>query len=137
MSLPCEPGDGLVEPIYTYAHETGCFAITGGAFVPDSSPWGAAFHDKYLFADWGCGKIFMLSPGEGGAMVASPLAEDIPTVTALLFSPDGGALYYAYEGGEEGGHVGAIWSCPDPPLNGTPPPSCMWESRGSSTPAGE
>lgn len=130
MSLPCEPGDGLVEPIYTYAHETGCFAITGGAFVPDSSPWGTAFHNKYLFADWGCGKIFVLSPDEDGALVATPLAEDIQTVTALLFSSDGSALYYAYEGREEGGHVGAIWRCSGRPLYGLWPPSCMWGSRG-------
>jgi glucose/arabinose dehydrogenase len=137
MSLPCEPDAGLVEPIYTYAHETGCFAITGGAFVPNWSPWGAAFHNKYLFADWGCGRIFVLSPGENGNLVASPLAEDIPTVTALLFSRDGVALYYAYEGGEEGGRVGAIWSCPGHPLYGLWPPSCTWGSRGSSTPGGE
>jgi hypothetical protein len=128
--MPCEPGEGLVEPIYTYAHETGCFAITGGAFVPDWSPWGAALHDKYLFADWGCGKIFILSPGEDGSLVATPLAEGIPTITGLLFSSDGATLYYAYEGGEEGGHVGGIWHCQGRPLYGIWPPSCMWGSRG-------
>lgn len=108
MPLPCEPGAGPVEPLFAYAHDTGCFAITGGAFVPDASPWGDAMHDRYLFADWGCGRIFVLTPGDDGELIASPLASGIPLISTLLFSPDGSTLYYAYEGGEEGGHVDAI-----------------------------
>ncbi len=107
-NLPCGPGAVLVEPIFAYSHQTGCFAITGGAFVPNASPWGEAYHDTYLFADWGCGRIFVLTPGDDGNLIATPLATGIPLISAILFSPDGGTLYYAYEGGEEGGHVDAV-----------------------------
>jgi len=33
----CPPQMDFVEPIYTYAPESGCFASTGGAFVPQAS----------------------------------------------------------------------------------------------------
>jgi glucose/arabinose dehydrogenase len=108
LPMPCTPGAGPVEPIFAYAHATGCFAITGGAFVPEASPWGAAWQNRYLFADWGCGRIFALTPGDDGDLIATPLASGIPLISALLFSPDGSTLYYAYEGAEEGGHVDAI-----------------------------
>ena len=94
----------FVAPIFAYPHTLGCFAITGGAFVPDRSPWGAAFHGKYLFADWGCGRIFELSLDEDGRFAASPLAANLPAIVPLLFSRDGCALYY----GREGGGVHAI-----------------------------
>lgn len=95
----CEPSDAYIEPVYAYPHEIGCFAITGGAFVPAGSPWGESYAGRYLFADWGCGKIFMLEPGADGAMTATPLASGLTTITPLLFSPDGSTLYYGREGG--------------------------------------
>jgi glucose/arabinose dehydrogenase len=88
-----------VEPIFAYPHVMGCFAITGGAFVPDWSPWGAAYHGKYLFADWLCGRIFVLSRGEDGRYAAAPFASSLTTIVPILFSPDGSTLYYGREGG--------------------------------------
>lgn len=104
---PCPPGFdtgcweklGFVEPIYAYSHLIGCFAITGGAFVPDSSSWGAVYQGKYLFADWGCGKIFVLQPSDDGRFASSLFAAGMQTITPILFSADGATLYYAREGG--------------------------------------
>lgn len=104
---PCPPASSegcwtnttYVDPIFTYPHQLGCFAITGGAVVPDWSPWGAAFQGKYLFADWGCGRIFVLNQDQDGRYSASPFASGLTTIVPLLFSPDGSTLYYAREGG--------------------------------------
>jgi glucose/arabinose dehydrogenase len=104
---PCPPGfdtecweeKPFVAPLYVYSHLIGCFAITGGAFVPEGSPWGARYHGKYLFADWGCGKIFVLEPSEDGRFAASVFAAGLQTITPILFSSDGATLYYGREGG--------------------------------------
>ncbi len=104
----CSPSATFVEPIYAYSHETGCFAITGGAFVPQRSSWGAAYAGKYLFADWGCGTIFVLVMGEDGRYAASPFATGLTTIAPIAFSPDGSRLYY----GREGGIVRAIATGP-------------------------
>ncbi len=101
----CPPQTDFVEPIYAYSHESGCFAITGGAFVPDHGPWAATYGGSYLFADWGCGTIFSLSAAGGGSSVATPLASGMPTITPILFSSDGKSLYYA---SSESGVIHAI-----------------------------
>ena len=44
----------------------GCVSITGGAFVPNGISWPAEYLGKYLFADYGCGKIFRLDPSGPG-----------------------------------------------------------------------
>ena len=132
---PCKPSRNLVEPIFTYAHETGCFAITGGAFVPGWSAWGSAYLGKYLFADWGCSAIQMLIPGKDGRLVADRFAIHIPAVTGLLFSADGDALYYAFEDEPGSGQVGVIWRCTTHTLPGAWPPTCMWGSHRPLAPA--
>ena len=56
------PPAGMTNPIYSYSHpESGCAAITGGAFVPDGI-WPASYDDTYLYGDYTCGKIFVLTP---------------------------------------------------------------------------
>ena len=52
-------------PIHEYNHDTGCSAITGGAFVPDDV-WPAAYDGSYLYGDFVCGKIFVLAPDGRG-----------------------------------------------------------------------
>ncbi len=56
----------MTNPIFDYGRSDGCVSITGGAFVPNSSGWPAAYLGTYLFADYGCGKIFRLDPNGGG-----------------------------------------------------------------------
>ena len=131
---PCQPSRNLVEPIFTYAHETGCFAITGGSFVPGWSSWGAAYLGKYLFGDWGCSSIFVLNQGKDGRLVSNRFADQIPAITGLLFSADGDTLYYAYEQVPGSGQVGAIWRCATHNLPGVWPPECMWGSHHPDPP---
>ena len=53
-------------PLHDYSQvATGCRAITGGAFVPEGL-WPAPYSGSYLFADFGCGKVFRLVPRPGG-----------------------------------------------------------------------
>lgn len=104
---PCPPASSkgcgtdarYVAPIFAYPHSSGCFAITGGAFVPTWSSWGRAYHGTYLFADWGCGRIAVLTQEDDGRYAASEFASGLTTIAPLLFSRDGDTLFYAREGG--------------------------------------
>jgi glucose/arabinose dehydrogenase/PKD repeat protein len=92
-------------PIHEYSHNTGCSAITGGAFVPNGA-WPAAYDNSYLYGDYVCGKIFELKPKSGGGFTqnefASGLGQGGPI--DMAFGPHGAgqALYYttAAAGGE-------------------------------------
>ncbi len=96
-------------PIHEYSHSTGCESITGGAFVPDGA-WPAPYNDAYLFGDYVCGKIFKLTPGDGGGfkreLFAGGLGGGGPI--AMTFGPYGTekALYYTTFAG--GGQVRRI-----------------------------
>lgn len=84
-------------PVYEYSHNSGCSSITGGTFVPDGV-WPAAYDDVYLFGDYVCGKIFLLTPAG-----SSEFASGIPIgPISMTFGPyrGGQALYYTtYDGG--------------------------------------
>ncbi len=89
------PPAGLTNPVYDYAHTTGCRSISGGAFVP-AGAWPSAY-GGYLFADFVCGKIFRLS-GSSGNYTVSTFADgfgaySLVTLT-FLPAPGGQALYY-------------------------------------------
>lgn len=83
---------GLTNPIYAYGRDTGCGAITGGAFVP-AQAYGAAFAGTYLFSDFTCGKIFSL---KGGAATAFATGLGSASAVDMTFAPYGTqqALYY-------------------------------------------
>ncbi|MDQ3411651.1 MAG: PQQ-dependent sugar dehydrogenase, partial [Chloroflexota bacterium] len=84
----------LTNPIFSYRHDAGidCRSITGGAFVPDTAGWSAAYDGKYLFADFACGRIFQLDPTNNG-FSRTPFVTGAGPVIHLAFSPDGD-LYY-------------------------------------------
>jgi glucose/arabinose dehydrogenase len=91
------PPAGMTNPIFSYAHSTGCGAITGGAFVPNGL-WGTKYNGGYLYSDYVCNQIFLIVPnGTGGwtsAAFATGLAVGGPI--AMRFAPHGTntALYY-------------------------------------------
>jgi glucose/arabinose dehydrogenase len=94
----CPAQSEFIEPVFAYEHQAGCRTITGGAFVPDVPSW-SGYDGVYLYADFGCGKIFALrneSPGQDPEVFASGTG-----ATHLAFGPDG-ALYYATFAGEDG-----------------------------------
>src|SRR6266545_4830587 len=90
------PPAGMINPIYDYGRDTGCSAITGAAFVP-AGIWPAPYDGAYLFADYGCGKIFRLVPGGGNSYTAVDFATGVGGPTAMIFGPYNStqALYYA------------------------------------------
>jgi glucose/arabinose dehydrogenase len=91
------PPAGMTNPVHAYSHEpSGCYAITGGAFVP-AGAWPAAYDDDYLYADLVCGRIFRLEPQPGGGFAASDWATGIDSPITMTFGPAGDrrALYYA------------------------------------------
>jgi glucose/arabinose dehydrogenase len=95
--LDCDPSvpSGYDDPVYYYHHSTGCYAITGSAFVP-AGIWPAEFDNAYLFGDYGCGKIWRLVPGDH--YTATVFASGLGTngLVSMIFGPYGEtqALYY-------------------------------------------
>jgi hypothetical protein len=117
------PPAGMTNPIYDYGRGDGCVTITGGAFVPDDINWPAEYLGKYLFADYGCGKIFGLDPN---APSATPVdfATGLGSGSAvhLEFGPFGStqALYYTtYAGGGQVHRIDHGPAAPGPPTIGS------------------
>ena len=96
------PPAGMTNPVYAYSHdESDCHAITGGAFVPNGI-WPASFDGTYLYGDYTCGKVFVLTPNGSGGFTRSEFADDVGAVVNMTFgpSPQGQGLYYTnYDGG--------------------------------------
>ncbi|HEX6596617.1 MAG TPA: PQQ-dependent sugar dehydrogenase [Acidimicrobiales bacterium] len=91
------PPAGMTNPIFDYGRSDGCRTITGGAFVPDGV-WPAPFSGRYLFSDFGCGKIFRLDPNGSGGFTRTDFVTDLGGGSAvhLTFGPwrNTQALYY-------------------------------------------
>ncbi len=97
------PPAGMTNPIFDYGRSDGCVTITGGAFVPNGV-WPSDYDGKYLFADYGCGKIFRLDPDGSGGFNRVDVVTNLGSGSAvdLTFGPWKGtkALYYSsYAGG--------------------------------------
>ena len=140
------PPVGLTNPIYDYGHSTGCSAITGGAFIP-AGVWPEQYAGSYLFSDYGCGKLFMLHQGVGGAWTATEFASGLGSSSAvhLQFGPycGGQALYYTSYA--NGGQVRRLAHNPSlncaptavlsaVPISGPSPLTVNFSAFGSSDP---
>jgi glucose/arabinose dehydrogenase len=94
-STVCPPTpEGFTDPLTVYNHSSGCTFITAGAFIPDGI-WAPAYDGGYLFADGGCGKIFLMTAA-GTVNYAEPFAQTRGLITDMTFLTEGGttALYY-------------------------------------------
>ena len=72
----------MTNPIYDYNHSSGCASITGGAFVP-SGVWPAAYSGRYLFSDYVCGTIFLLTPTTTGGFTRTAFATGLGGSSAV------------------------------------------------------
>jgi glucose/arabinose dehydrogenase len=92
---------GLTDPLTSYNHSSGCTFITAGAFIPNGI-WDASFDGGYLFADGGCGKVWLLTRA-GLVDYSSPFAMTTGTISDMTFLTQGGqtALYYVTNGSSE------------------------------------
>jgi glucose/arabinose dehydrogenase len=94
------PPAGMTNPVFSYLHDGCNAAITGGSFVPNGI-WPTAFDGGYLYADYVCGKIFLLTPAGGGTFTKTEFGTGLGAVVNLAFgpapvsqAPSGRALYY-------------------------------------------
>ena len=104
------PPAGMTNPVYAYSHpESGCAAITGGAFVPNGV-WPASYEGTYLYGDYTCGRIFVLTPNGSGGYTRSEFTDDVGAVVNMTFGPSsqGQGLYYTNY--SDGGEVRVIES---------------------------
>jgi glucose/arabinose dehydrogenase/PKD repeat protein len=135
---------GMVDPIYEYGRDTGCYSITGAAFVP-AGIWPAPYDRAYLFADYGCGKIFRLVPGSGNSYAAAEFITGAGGAVAMAFGPYNGtqALYYAMSGqirrvfytASANRSPSAVIAAT--PSSGPAPLTVSFDSAGSSDPDGD
>jgi hypothetical protein len=92
------PPPQFTDPLTAYNHSTGCTFITGGAFVPNGI-WPAEYDGAYLFADGGCGKVWMRTAA-GTVDYANPFAQTTGSIVDMAFITQGPdpALYYVTNG---------------------------------------
>ncbi len=104
------PWTNYHDPIMAYNHSNdaptpAAVNITGGAFYPANSQFGAAFAGKYFFADAGAGFIRYFDPAEPGTVdvpdTSSSFASSLTTFGPVDLKVDAtGNLYYLARGGE-------------------------------------
>jgi glucose/arabinose dehydrogenase len=134
------PPAGMTNPIFDYGRSTNCASITGGAFVPNGL-WPASFNGAYLYSDFVCGRIFVLTPNGSGGFTSSDFATGLGSNSAvdLVFGPNGGsqALYYTTFAG--GGQVrrimftGSMSPTNTPTRTSTPAPPTNTPTRTSTS----
>jgi glucose/arabinose dehydrogenase len=141
------PPAGKTNPIYDYQHgaPNNCTAITGGAFVPDGV-W-PAYAGAYLFGDYGCGRIFTLTPDGAGGYTSSAFATGVGAIIAMTFGPYGAttALYYAtFSSGGQVRRISLSGANQPPnavaaasPSSGPAPLAVSFSAAGSSDPEGD
>jgi glucose/arabinose dehydrogenase len=100
---------GLTNPVFAYGRSEGCTTITGGVFVP-KGVWPAKYDSRYLFGDFGCGKIFGLVRSARGDLKAKVFAEGLGGggPVALLFAVHGTKTSLFYTTFANGGEVHVI-----------------------------
>jgi glucose/arabinose dehydrogenase len=95
------PPSGMTNPIFDYDHNTGCSSITAAAFVPEGL-WPAPYSGSYLFGDYVCRKLFMLTPKSGGGFTQTLLSDAVGPIVHMAFGPFAGTkgLYYTTFSGD-------------------------------------
>jgi len=83
---------GLIDPVTDYPHDSGDVSITGGYVYRGSAL--SAVQGRYVFADFGSGRIWALEDdGQGG--YSNDLLVDTPYNISAFAPGDDGELYFA------------------------------------------
>ena len=80
--------------------------------------WPSAYDGTYLYGDYTCGKIFVLTPNGSGGYTRTEFADDVGAVVNMTFgpSPQGQGLYYTnYTNGGEVRRIESTASANRPP----------------------
>ncbi len=104
---------GATNPVHDYASSTGCRSITGAAFIP-AGAWSPAYAGRYLFADYICGKMFLLD-GTTVRDFATGLGGS--SAVHMEFGPDRALYYSTYAGGGEVRKIAFPAGPPAPPAD--------------------
>ena len=151
---PAQPGSQdcsaapFTPPIHEYGRSTGCASITSQSFVPNDASWPTSYDESYLFGDYVCNKIMMITPKAGGGFVQTDFATGLQDggPIAMAFGPSGSSkvLYYTtYANGGEIHRVsyngGTANTPPTAKLTATPvfgdvPLIVSFDGSGSSDP---
>jgi glucose/arabinose dehydrogenase len=106
----------LTNPVFAYPRTSDCSAsgvagrsITGGAFVPNGV-WPSQFQGGYLFSEFVCGKIFLLTPNSSSGFTASEFLTGLGSGSAvtMIFGPFQGTQALYYTSFAQGGQVRRI-----------------------------
>ena len=94
------PPANLVRPLLVIPHTGGSGSVTGGTFAPAS--FGAAFRDRYLYADWIHGWMASVAIDANDTHASAPriLARHEPGPASLKTGPDGALYVLAFNAGE-------------------------------------
>ena len=101
----CSTATGLIDPVHQYGRSLG-FSVTGGYVYRGSEL--PALVGRYLFADYGSGRIWRLVPTAGSAFTAEELRDTSLSIASFgqgndgeLYVVDiaGGGLYKIVDGG--------------------------------------
>jgi glucose/arabinose dehydrogenase len=86
----------FIDPIFEYAHGSGCAAITGGAFYGSAhQAFGSSYAGGYFFADW-CGGWIQFRDSQGKV---SDFASGLGFGVVDLAVGNDGSLYFLTSGG--------------------------------------
>ena len=126
-STSCPPTPaGFTDPLTVYNHSSGCTYITAGAFIPNGI-WDPSFDGGYLFADGGCGKVFLLTRDRAPSTTRTRSRRRPGVITDMAFLTQGGvtALYYVTNASSQLRRITLPAAPPKPPVVPpvTPPPA--------------
>lgn len=127
-STACPPTPpGFTDPLTVYNHSSGCSFITAAAFIPNGI-WAPAYDGGYLFADGGCGRIFLMTSA-GAVEYGAPFAQTSGVITDMTFLTQQGqtALYYVTNATSEIHRI----TLPPPPA--AAPPDAVSTASASTT----
>ena len=122
------PPAGMTNPLRDYGRADGCGSITGGAFSP-AGLWPAPFDQRYFFADYVCGRIFVLTPDGQGGFTRGDFVTGLGSGSAvhLRFGPWAGTQALYYTSYTNGGQVRRIAYSATPTIAGS-----TWYSDGTN-----
>lgn len=102
QSLYAQGGTAVKDPLVSWPHNGGGAAAVGGPFTPANSPFPAAYHSGFFYADYAQNWIRFAKVDAGGNLVGSPtgFATGADGPVDLAFGADGNLYYVAIGAGE-------------------------------------
>lgn len=91
------PSSGLIEPVHDYPHADGNVSITGGAVYRGAGI--PALQGRYVFGDFGSGRIWALRDNGTGGYEAEEIADTDAAISSFGLGHDGELYFTDYGSG--------------------------------------